>query len=57
MANRCAAMRKQRASDQSASSNIVPDFAAILAGVPFVDVVNTMQDSSIAWTEFEYSEW
>ncbi|KAH6594461.1 hypothetical protein BASA50_006708 [Batrachochytrium salamandrivorans] len=35
-----------------------PDlFAAALTEVPFVDVINTMFDSSIPWTAFEYEEW
>ena len=32
-------------------------FAAALTEVPFVDVINTMFDSSIPWTAFEYEEW
>lgn len=35
-----------------------PDlFKAALAEVPFVDVINTMFDSTIPWTAFEYEEW
>ncbi|EPZ31433.1 hypothetical protein ROZALSC1DRAFT_26800 [Rozella allomycis CSF55] len=35
-----------------------PDlFKAVLTEVPFVDVINTMFDSSIPWTAFEYEEW
>ncbi|KAI9001717.1 prolyl oligopeptidase [Gaertneriomyces semiglobifer] len=38
--------------------NMRPDlFAAALTEVPFVDVINTMFDSSIPWTAFEYEEW
>lgn len=32
-------------------------FAAAVAGVPFVDVVNTMLDASIPLTVIEYEEW
>jgi oligopeptidase B len=32
-------------------------FAACIAGVPFVDVINTMLDSSIPLTVPEYEEW
>ncbi len=32
-------------------------FAAAHAGVPFVDVINTMLDPSIPLTEMEYEEW
>lgn len=32
-----------------------PDlFKAVLTEVPFVDVINTMFDSSIPWTAFEF---
>ncbi|MDP3771078.1 MAG: S9 family peptidase [bacterium] len=35
-----------------------PDlFAAAVAGVPFVDVINTMRDASIPLTTSEYEEW
>ncbi|RKP08284.1 peptidase S9A prolyl oligopeptidase domain protein beta-propeller [Thamnocephalis sphaerospora] len=38
--------------------NIRPDLAKIaLAGVPFVDVINTMMDESIPLTVNEYEEW
>jgi oligopeptidase B len=38
--------------------NMRPDlFAAAHAGVPFVDVVNTMLDASIPLTTSEYEEW
>ncbi|KAJ3217797.1 hypothetical protein HDU67_007214 [Dinochytrium kinnereticum] len=38
--------------------NMRPDlFRAALTEVPFVDVINTMFDSSIPWTAFEYEEW
>ncbi|KAI9145210.1 prolyl oligopeptidase family-domain-containing protein [Paraphysoderma sedebokerense] len=38
--------------------NMRPDlFCSALTEVPFVDVVNTMFDSSIPWTAFEYEEW
>ncbi|KAJ3149319.1 hypothetical protein HDU86_006954 [Geranomyces michiganensis] len=41
-----------------AAINMRPDlFAAALTEVPFVDVVNTMFDSSIPWTAFEWEEW
>ena len=32
-------------------------FNAALLQVPFLDVINTMFDSSIPWTAFEYEEW
>ncbi len=32
-------------------------FAAAIAGVPFVDVISTMQDASIPLTTLEYDEW
>lgn len=39
-------------------ANARPDlFRAILAGVPFVDVINTMMDPSIPLTVNEYDEW
>ena len=35
-----------------------PDlFGAVIAGVPFVDVVNTMSDPSIPLTTLEYDQW
>ncbi|KAI3651108.1 hypothetical protein MP228_004589 [Amoeboaphelidium protococcarum] len=35
-----------------------PDlFKAVLTEVPFVDVINTMFDTSIPWTAFEFEEW
>ncbi|MCX6557882.1 MAG: S9 family peptidase [Candidatus Aminicenantes bacterium] len=38
--------------------NLQPDlFHAVIAGVPFVDVVTTMLDSSIPLTTAEYDEW
>lgn len=38
--------------------NMRPDlFKAVLTEVPFVDVINTMFDSSIPWTAFEFEEW
>ncbi len=38
--------------------NLRPDlFAAVFAGVPFVDVINTMLDASIPLTAMEYEEW
>jgi oligopeptidase B len=38
--------------------NIRPDIAAVaLAGVPFVDVLNTMLDPSLPLTVGEYEEW
>ncbi len=39
-------------------ANMRPDlFKAIVADVPFVDVVTTMLDESIPLTTFEYDEW
>jgi oligopeptidase B len=41
-----------------AVTNLRPDlFAAVIAGVPFVDVINTMLDASIPLTAQEYEEW
>jgi oligopeptidase B len=41
-----------------AVTNLRPDlFAAVLAGVPFMDVINTMLDPSIPLTATEYEEW
>lgn len=38
--------------------NMRPDlFAGVIAGVPFVDVINTMLDPSIPLTTQEYDEW
>lgn len=39
-------------------TNLRPDlFKAVIAGVPFVDVINTMMDPSIPLTVMEYDEW
>lgn len=41
-----------------AVTNLRPDlFAAVFAGVPFLDVINTMLDPSIPLTTMEYEEW
>ena len=41
-----------------AVTNLRPDlFRAVLAEVPFVDVVNTMLDASLPLTVIEYEEW
>ncbi|MGH7499402.1 MAG: S9 family peptidase, partial [Gemmatimonadales bacterium] len=41
-----------------AVTNMRPDlFAAVVAEVPFVDVVNTMLDASLPLTVIEYDEW
>ncbi|ORZ27977.1 prolyl oligopeptidase [Lobosporangium transversale] len=38
--------------------NMRPDlFKTVLTEVPFVDALNTMLDSSIPWTAFEWEEW
>jgi oligopeptidase B len=41
-----------------AVTNMRPDlFKAVVAGVPFVDVINTMLDSSLPLTVAEWEEW
>jgi oligopeptidase B len=41
-----------------AVTNMRPDlFRTVIAGVPFVDVINTMLDPSIPLTVIEYEEW
>lgn len=41
-----------------AVANMAPqDYRAIVAAVPFVDIVTTMLDASIPLTTFEYDEW
>ncbi len=41
-----------------AAINLAPDsFAAVVGEVPFVDVVNTMLDSSLPLTVIEWEEW
>lgn len=41
-----------------AVANLRPDlFKAVIAGVPFVDVINTMLDASIPLTVTEWEEW
>ena len=41
-----------------AVTNMRPDlFSAVVAQVPFVDVINTMLDPSIPLTVIEYEEW
>jgi oligopeptidase B len=41
-----------------AAMNLRPDlFKAVVAQVPFVDVINTMMDSKLPLTTSEYSEW
>ncbi len=42
----------------AASMNLRPDlFGAVVASVPFVDVLNTMLDASLPLTVGEYEEW
>jgi oligopeptidase B len=41
-----------------AVTNMAPElFKVVVANVPFVDVINTMLDSSIPLTVIEYDEW
>src|SRR5580765_5262852 len=41
-----------------AVTNLRPDlFRAVVAEVPFVDVINTMLDASLPLTVIEYDEW
>lgn len=41
-----------------AATNLRPDlFKAVVAQVPFVDVINTMLDASLPLTTSEYAEW
>ena len=41
-----------------AVTNLLPDlFAAVIAEVPFVDVLTTMLDETIPLTMIEYEEW
>lgn len=41
-----------------AVANLRPDlWAAIVAGVPFVDVINTMSDPTLPLTVIEYDQW
>ncbi|EFJ25527.1 hypothetical protein SELMODRAFT_98843 [Selaginella moellendorffii] len=41
-----------------AAVNLQPDlFRAIILKVPFLDILNTMLDSSLSLTEHEYDEW
>jgi oligopeptidase B len=41
-----------------ATMNLAPElFKSIVAAVPFVDVLNTMLDSSLPLTKLEYKEW
>lgn len=38
--------------------NMRPDlYKGVIAGVPFVDIVTTMQDETIPLTSFEWDEW
>lgn len=42
----------------SAAANMRPDlFLAVIADVPFVDILNTMLDPSLPLTVIEYDEW
>ena len=42
----------------AAATNLRPDlFRAVVAEVPFVDVINTMLDASLPLTTGEYEEW
>src|SRR6185436_1937403 len=42
----------------TAAANLRPDlFGAVVAQVPFVDVINTMLDASLPLTVGEYEEW
>jgi oligopeptidase B len=42
----------------AAVANMSPqDYCALIAQVPFVDIVTTMQDDSIPLTSNEYDEW
>lgn len=41
-----------------ATMNLAPElFKSVVAAVPFVDVLNTMLDSSLPLTKLEYKEW
>jgi oligopeptidase B len=41
-----------------AAANMAPEtFTALFAGVPFVDVITTMEDETIPLTSFEWDEW
>lgn len=65
VANKYAAPKRVAAHGGSAGGTLMgavvtmrPDlFGAIVAYVPFVDLVNTMLDSSIAYTVNEFDEW
>jgi oligopeptidase B len=42
----------------SAATNARPDlFKAVIAEVPFVDVIRSMSDPSIPWITFDFAEW